>query len=408
MSRSPADTRIEFVLARQDEQGFPTNGVVRIEGPQSSYGQEDAEALGLLTQWNPDLYMNVWVTTVGSPILGYAQLPVSTLPGLEGSSRNTLSDGVVIDYLSFGSIGNLRDRYNGGRTTTHEVGHYLGLRHTWGDADTDNDPNNDCDFDDFVEDTPLQATSYNGCPVEAASCDSPDMYDNYMDLTDDACMNIFTEGQKVRMRTVLENSPRRTSLLTSPGLEVPVPIANDATITRIVTPQSSECSAELTPRITLLNTGTNPITSVTATFGVEEARVEEATFALDLPPGASQDIAFSSVGSEFGLSLGTLYEASFAIVGVNGVVDDAPLGNTRSVRFIVPQRDDVPLIEDFEGGRTIRSSKRALSATRTDRPPGNGATLRPLRMPATKLCLSTFTSTSCWVSGIFFTALRST
>ena len=338
-----ADPGIEFVLARQDEEGFPTDGVVRIEANQSNYGQTDVAVLGALTQWNPNLYMNVWVTTVRSPILGFAQLPESGLPGLEGSSENPTTDGVVIDYLSFGSIGNLRDRYDGGRTTTHEVGHFLGLRHTWGDDD------GSCDFDDFVEDTPPQANSYNGCPLEAASCDSPDMYDNYMDLTDDECMNIFTDGQKLRMRTVLESSIRRVSLLTSPGLETPVPIADDASITRIVTPQSSECSAEVSPRITLLNTGTNPITSVTATFGVQQALVEEATFELNLAPGESQDLEFSSLGSEVGLGPGTSYEASFTIVGVNNRVDDAPAGNARSVNFIIPQRDDLPLIENFEG-----------------------------------------------------------
>ena len=337
-----ADTHIEFVLARQDEQGFPTDGVVRIKGNQDSYGQEDAVALGELTQWKPDRYMNIWVTKVRRPILGYAQLPESTLPGLEGSSGNPKSDGVVIDYLSFGSIGNLRDRYNKGRTTTHEVGHYLGLRHTWGDDD------GDCTFDDFVEDTPLQANSYNGCPLEAESCESLDMYDNYMDLTDDECMNIFTEGQKLRMRTVLESSPRRASLLTSPGLETPVPIANDASITRIVSPQTSECSTEFSPRITLLNTGTNTITSVTATFGVQEALVEEATFALNLPPGESQDLEFSSVGPEISLRPATLYEASFSIVGVNSTVDDAPAGNIRSVDFVIPQQDDIPFVENFE------------------------------------------------------------
>ena len=337
-----ADTRIEFVLARQDEDGFPTNGVVRIEGNQDNYGQSDAVALGELTQWNPNFYMNIWVTTVRSPILGFAQLPVSDLPGLEGSSDNPVSDGVVIDYLSFGSIGNLRDRYNGGRTTTHEVGHFLGLRHVWGDSE------GDCTFDDFIQDTPPQADSYNGCPVGATSCETPDMYDNYMDLTDDECMNIFTEDQKLRMRTVLENSVRRNSLLTSPGLEAPVPIMDDASIARIVTPQTSECSSEINPRITLLNSGTNPITSVTATFEIQQSLVEEATFVLDLPPGESQDIEFSSLESALGLELGTSYEASFAITEVNDVVDDAPAGNERSVSFIIPQRDDVPLIEDFE------------------------------------------------------------
>ena len=335
-----ADTRIEFVLAQQDPDGLPTNGVVRIEGDQDTYGLLDSQELSALSQWDPMRYMNIWVAPLRGGLLGFAQLPVSNLPGLIGSSNNSDTDGVVIDYRSFGSIGSLRDRYNGGRTTTHEVGHFLGLRHTWGDGD--------CSVDDFVEDTPLQEDSYNGCPVDAESCGSPDMYDNYMDLTDDACMNIFTEGQKLRMRTVLESSPRRVSLLSSPGLEVPAPILNDATISRIITPQSSECGPEVTPRIDLRNTGINPISSVTVAFSVEEAMVEEATFDIDLASGDSQALSFLSLGQNIGLVQGVIYEASFEVLGVNGLADDNAVGNTRSVTFIIPQEDEVPLVENFE------------------------------------------------------------
>ena len=341
------DTRIEFVLAQQDEDGFPTDGVVRIRANQPDYGQGDAFALGELSQWDPALYFNIWVTKVQGNILGFAQLPSSDLlPGLDGASESERTDGVVIDYLSFGSIGNLRDRYNGGRTTTHEVGHYLGLRHIWGDDENFDDT---CSADDFVDDTPLQAISYNRCPEVAESCGSPDMYDNYMDLSDDECMNIFTEGQKLRMRTVLENSVRRRTLLTSRGLEVPVPIADDASISRIITPQTSECSAEFAPRITLLNSGTNTIGSATVAVGIGESVIEEATFELTLAPGASQDIEFSPLASASNFSPSTLYEAFFTILEVNNVADDAPVGNTRTVSFVIPERDEVPLVENFQG-----------------------------------------------------------
>ena len=345
-----ADVGVEFVLARQDPDGLPTNGVVRVVGVQDSFSISEGAELGALSQWNPENYFNIWVTRISGGKLGFAQLPISDLlPGLEGASFNSLTDGIVVDYLSFGSVGSLRERYNGGRTATHEVGHYLGLRHIWGDN------TNDCSAGDFVEDTPPQEKSYSFCPGgEAFSCDSPDMYDNYMDLTDDACMNLFTEGQAFRMRIVLENSPRRASLLVSPGLEAPRPILDDATISRIISPQPSECSPAVTPEINVLNTGGNPIESITVAFRVGRELVEETTFDLDLASGTAQNVTFPTF-DQLDFQPGTAYEVSFEVVSVNGNTDDNPTGNRREVTFFIPQRDEVPLREDFQraGGDTF-------------------------------------------------------
>lgn len=336
-----ADVGVEFVLAQQDPSGLPTNGVVRVMGTQDSYSISEGAELGALSQWNPENYLNIWTTRIAGGKLGFAQLPISDLPGLESASFNSLTDGIVIDYLSFGSVGSLRDRYNGGRTATHEVGHYLGLRHVWGD-------NSNCDVDDFVEDTPPQANSYSFCPAgEAFSCGSPDMYDNFMDLTDDACMNIFTNGQAFRMRTVLENSPRRVSLLVSPGLVAPRPILDDATVSRIISPQPSECGPEVTPEINVLNTGSNPIESITVAFRLGRELVDETTFAVDLAPGAAQNVTFPTF-DQFEFLPGTAYEVSFEVVRVNENIDDNTTGNRQEVAFVIPQRDEVPLVEDFE------------------------------------------------------------
>ncbi len=334
-----ADVGVEFVLARQDPDGLLTDGVVRVVGPQDSYSISEGAELGTLSQWDPENYLNIWVTRISGGKLGFAQLPISDLPGLEGASFNSITDGIVIDYLSFGSIGSLRDRYNGGRTATHEVGHYLGLRHVWGDGD--------CDADDFVEDTPPQDRSYSFCPGgESLSCGSPDMYDNYMDLTDDACMNLFTKEQAFRMRTVLENSPRRVSLLVSPGLVAPRPILDDVTISRIISPQPSECSAEVTPQINLLNTGSNAIESVTVALRVGQELADETTFAVDLAPGTAQNVTLP-VLDQFDFLPGSEYELSFEVVSVNNNIDDNTTGNRQEVLFAIPQRDEVPLIEDF-------------------------------------------------------------
>jgi hypothetical protein len=152
-----------------------------------------------------------------------------------GCTQAANTDGVVILYSAFGSAlkpggTGMTPPYHLGRTTTHEVGHWLGLRHTWGDGD--------CSVDDFCDDTPLCNGPHYGCtahPVPACIAGQRRMIENYMDYSDDGCMNIFTIDQAVRMRIVLENSPRRASLITSPAL-VP-PATTDAAIINIAIPQ---------------------------------------------------------------------------------------------------------------------------------------------------------------------------
>jgi gliding motility-associated-like protein len=205
---------IEFVLAQTDPDGMPTNGINRVVGTKPDYTIDDDEALKAQSYWPAENYLNIWVCYL-TDRFGYTQFPVSTLPGLENSSKNRLTDGVVISFEVFGSsdYGNflLHPFYNKGRTTTHEVGHFFGLRHLWGDEAN-------CKGDDYVNDTPSQASLTLGCPSHPQKeCPSDDpqskMFQNFLDYTDDECMNIFTQGQVDRMLTVLENSPRRASLL---------------------------------------------------------------------------------------------------------------------------------------------------------------------------------------------------
>ena len=207
---------IEFVLAQFDPQGNTTNGINRVKGPKTEWTMEDDEQLKALSYWNANNYLNIWICNL-TEYAGYTQFPVSTLAGLENSSSNPLTDGIVIQYSAFGSSDhgsfNLEYGLDKGRTTTHEVGHFFGLRHTWGDQAN-------CDGTDYVSDTPPQAESTTGCPSHPLlQCPSENpraaMFQNFLDLTNDACMNLFTKGQVVRMRTVLENSPRRASLLSA-------------------------------------------------------------------------------------------------------------------------------------------------------------------------------------------------
>ena len=128
-------------------------------------------------------YLNIWVCDLGSGLLGYAT-PPSTFIG-DG-------DGLVIGYRYFGTIGTVQAPYNKGRTATHEIGHWFNLFHIWGD--------NNCG-DDLVNDTPTQEEANFGCKIHPhTSCNNTgDMFMNFMDYTNDNCMNLFTEGQKNRI-----------------------------------------------------------------------------------------------------------------------------------------------------------------------------------------------------------------
>ncbi len=205
---------IEFVLAQTDPNGLPSKGINRIKGLMPEYTIENDQELKAQSYWPAENYLNIWVCNL-SDRFGYTQFPVSTLPGLENSSKSRLTDGIVISFEVFGSTddGNfqLHPSYVKGRTTTHEMGHFLGLRHIWGDKP-------DCTGDDHVDDTPIQSTETVGCPahpVKECPVSNPQskMFQNFLDYTDDICMNLFTKGQIERMITVLENSPRRASLL---------------------------------------------------------------------------------------------------------------------------------------------------------------------------------------------------
>lgn len=202
-----ADPLIEFCLAKQDELGNSTSGITRHLGSMSSWGSSQIEtSVKPTTIWNRNQYLNFWTLEFGgadSSTLGYAQFP--------GGSANT--DGVVIGFNVFGSTGNVVAPYNLGRTAVHEVGHWLNLRHIWGDE-------NACAQDDFVSDTPLQGQSSSGVPsypnLDACQVDYPGiMFYNYMDYSNDAVTSMFTYGQWARMDAALFNT--RSSLFNSKG-----------------------------------------------------------------------------------------------------------------------------------------------------------------------------------------------
>lgn len=202
-----ADVEIEFVLASADAMGRPTTGIIRKQTSVSEWGMDDKikfSAQGGDNAWDSKSYLNIWVGNLRQ-ILGYASEP--------GGPAD--KDGLVINLSAFGTI-NAGGTYDKGRTVVHEVGHWLGLKHIWGDTYCG---------DDGVDDTPRQGNFTTGCPTTVrTSCGNNatgDMYMNYMDFVNDACMNLFTHGQKLRMRTLFEQGGPRYSLLSSRGLNEP-------------------------------------------------------------------------------------------------------------------------------------------------------------------------------------------
>ncbi|WP_374399051.1 zinc metalloprotease [Flavobacterium sp.] len=178
---------------------FVLDAVYRKSTTKTSWGTRDAmkkSTQGGINPTSPTTKLNLWVCTIGGGILGYAQFP--------GGSSAT--DGVVIDSKYFGTTGTATAPFNKGRTATHEVGHWMNLRHIWGDATCGSD---------LVSDTPTHNAANNGMPVfpHYSTCTGTpiEMTMNYMDYTDDAGMYMFSNGQKSRMLAIFASGGSRFS-----------------------------------------------------------------------------------------------------------------------------------------------------------------------------------------------------
>lgn len=182
----------------------PLNSIRRKYSSKKQWSTNDDmkfDAKGGSNVFQPQNYLNIWVVnkmvSSGSTILGYAQFP----------GGNWATDGIVLGHNFTGRTGKVSAPYDLGRTATHEIGHWLNLRHIWGDATCG---------DDFVNDTPVHNTSNGGCPAadHRSTCANKDleMWMNYMDYTYDQCMYMFTVDQSVRMRAVFASGNFRSAL----------------------------------------------------------------------------------------------------------------------------------------------------------------------------------------------------
>ncbi len=343
-----ARLNVEFVLARQTETGEATNGIVREKGPKLSYNINisDRELLSGLSQWNPNIYLNIWVTNLVSPNIGLAQFPDYDAPGLDDqpNTTNPNTDGLVIDYKVFGSEAKvpglgLIPSYNRGRTTTHEIGHFFGLRHVWGDDTSASG----CFADDYVSDTPDSNRDYSGVctPTDHISCGTNDMFENFLYYTNDACMNIFTTEQVIRMETILDNAIRRASLKNSIGTEYPDNQFMDIAISSISSPGKVVCETSISPAIMVKNNGEQPITSFSVAYTIDSLDLLYNYTGDTIFSGKTVEVVFPQV--EVSTSTNFFSAQIFTLPGELSVSN-----NYREAYFETDQQTDfIPLREEF-------------------------------------------------------------
>lgn len=352
-----ADSNIEFILAKQDPSGLPTNGIVRVLGTKATYSPDDATLIGQLSQWNPEEYLNLWVVALTQPYIGYSSFPISDLPGLNFSPSSAITDGVTIDYRFFGTGGSAVPSYLG-RTTTHEVGHYFGLRHIWGDGG--------CGVDDFVTDTPDQDSPNTVCSPTATkvSCGNNNMIQNYMDYTPDACMNLFTKGQVERFDVVLANSPRRVTLVNNRATQEPVLADLDLAIFRVIEPGDFACEPTISPSIEVKNAGSTTLTSGRVQLIRNGILLEDKRFTFNLTTGQSAILSFN----DFTL-LPTENQIEFKITQANDLPDQNTDNNSKLVNPTIQADIELPYTLDltsFPSPWSINNPDGLLTWTKTE------------------------------------------
>lgn len=362
-SRTPSEFevsggQIQFCLASRDPSGAATDGITRYASNQNFDNNE--LSIKRNTNWDPQRYLNIWVVP-DIEGLGYAYLPTpSSLPHPD-------EDGVVVITEAFGGPGSgAAAPFNLGRTLTHEVGHYLGLDHIWGDG---------CQVDDGITDTPRQAEENYECPNHPSpSCNNQgDMFMNYMDYTDDHCMNAFSTGQNLYMRSILTSSraqlitPGRTDCPTdTTGTGGPNSTCNDgikngdetgidcggscvpcqssgsvdAGITRVdYEILSGDCSQAIRLTATIRNFGNATLKSVIIDVRTGSTKLTSFPWSGSLAANSSLHVelpSFSLAGGNHSIAVSTQ--------NPNGTADTNPSNNSKSIHVNVSGNSSYTLV----------------------------------------------------------------
>ncbi len=325
-----ADCNVEFCLAAIDPDGNPTSGILRVETDVTTFDFDDGikfTADGGSDAWPADEYLNFWSGNIGAFLLGYAQFP--------GGPAAT--DGVVIHYQHVG-LEPAGYPYHLGRTATHEVGHWLNLYHIWGD-------DGGCAGSDLCGDTPNQKVETYGCPgfpeTDICSPDAPGiMFQNYMDYTDDACMNIFTQDQKDRIQSLFEPGGERFNLTNSEGCGLQPYDAQAIT----ALPGGTICDLTVNPVVTIKNHGTVLLTSIDILYNIDGGPTSTYNWTGSLVTGATEAVSLPAITTTEGD-----HTLEATLENPNGF-DDADAGdNTTETDFLVSLTAlPLPLSQGFE------------------------------------------------------------
>lgn len=346
-------SELRFCLAQRTPTNQPTNGIDRVVSSTVSNSSQTNDpikstAAGGADAWDPNKYINIWVGNfTNTSLLGYATFPIGSPEG--GAPLN--QQGVVI--LAQSVPGGTAAPYNGGRTLTHELGHFFWLRHINGDGTC---------LDDFpntpgIDDTPTQSNLTSGCPTgtQASGCSSPTppgrMYQNYMDYTDDACMTMFTNGQGTRMMQAITSY--RPTLMTSNGCTPPVVLASDASISAITNPTTNQgfCGAtSVTPIVQLSNFGSTTLTSATITTSVDGGAPTNYSWSGSVASfGTPATVTLPNVT---GLTPGN-HTLTICVINPNTGTDLDATNNCKAVSFSIISGSSggalPPISEGFEG-----------------------------------------------------------
>lgn len=376
---------IRFVLAKRTPSGKLTNGIDRVfstatGNPDNLVDSIKRKSLGGADAWDPKSYINIWVGNIsnGGGVLGYTQIP---------GSGNSIDDGVFCNILGFGISSCNVSAYNKGRTVVHELGHYFGLNHIWGDDETSS---NTCSGDDFrpmtsdgstytlpaslynppgkgntsedIGDTPNQSVATNSCPsgvkTDACTSTSPGiLYEDFMDYTSDDCYSMFTLKQVERMEYVLNTY--LSSLISSQGATLPSNApAIDASPVASVNPGGFEtsgcnsiyypdvlsCPGNFVPKVLIKNNGVNTITSVTVGYRLNNGTAVSKSISTNLVSGATQLVTFPLTSVVNGNSIFKFFTGR-----VNGnSTDEVSANDSLTATLSVPDAITLPVSEGFE------------------------------------------------------------
>ncbi len=314
-----ANSGIQFCYAQRDPNGCTTDGIIRKATTVTNWGFNDNmkfDASGGDDAWPASDYLNIWVCNLGAGLLGFATFP--------GGAANV--DGVVLLYSCVGGPASpgTATPYHLGRTGSHEVGHWLNLFHINGDSNCGNDQ---------VGDTPTQDQLHFGCPTHpyhvnvCSGSTNGEMFMNYMDYTDDACMTMFSNGQSTRMNACLQGV--RSSILTSQGCVAPSLFADDAGIDNIIVPNGPICSATIDPVVSLKNYGTNALTSAIINYQVDAGPINTYNWAGNIAScAASVTVTLPNLAVSAGVHTFNAYTSN-----PNGVTDPNAANNTSNSNF---------------------------------------------------------------------------